>query len=82
MLKKTVCFDLNPRLAVQNIANIAIRNPDIWGVFLFLEGKNFCPIILMSEVDWGRIFPLNQTWNKSMKQFQALESDIEFWWPS
>ena len=32
-LKETVCFDLNPRLTVQNIANSAIGNQDIWSVF-------------------------------------------------
>ena len=34
-LKETVCFDLNPRLAVQNIANSAIGTQDIWRAFNF-----------------------------------------------
>ena len=38
-LKETVCFDLNPRLAVQNIANSAIGTGDIWSVFYFWRGR-------------------------------------------
>ena len=38
MLKDTVCSDLNPGLAVQNIANSAVGTTDIWSVLLFLKG--------------------------------------------
>ena len=47
-LKETVCFDLNPRLAVQNIANSAIE-PQISEVFFIIfRGEEFLPVILMS----------------------------------
>ena len=47
-LKETVCFDLNPRLAVKNIANSTIGTPDIWNVIFIFRGEEFLPVISIS----------------------------------